>query len=172
MTFPELDVGARGESAVSPTTANNSTATMATANSRYPSIAPSASVHMSQSLQNQPTQINGVLTSNLAPGLGQGKIYEPRIYGFRVAERAKSGPRMKWLRMKPTDVSELDESMAYHATHAGGFEGGEADGDTEMGMESQQTAIGRRKKAPIRRRRQVSSNNPDLMNTNGMGEAG
>jgi len=127
---------------------------------------------MSQSLQNQPTQINGVLTSNLAPGLGQGKIYEPRIYGFRVAERAKSGPRMKWLRMKPTDVSELDESMAYHATHAGGFEGGEADGDTEMGMESQQTAIGRRKKAPIRRRRQVSSNNPDLMNTNGMGEAG
>lgn len=28
------------------------------------------------------------------------KIYIPRIYGFKVSERARSGPRMQWLRLK------------------------------------------------------------------------
>lgn len=28
------------------------------------------------------------------------KIYIPRIYGFKVSERARSGPRMQWLRMR------------------------------------------------------------------------
>ncbi|KAF8655242.1 hypothetical protein AX16_003146 [Volvariella volvacea WC 439] len=37
-----------------------------------------------------------------------GAVYEPRIYGFRVSERAKSGPRMQWLRMRPESPSELD----------------------------------------------------------------
>lgn len=59
------------------------------------------------------TSINGVAPHNLAPGLGTGSIYEPRIYGFRVSERAKSGPRMKWLRMRPQDVTELDETRRY-----------------------------------------------------------
>jgi casein kinase II subunit beta len=59
------------------------------------------------------TMINGVAPSNLAPGLGAGSIYEPRIYGFRVSERARSGPRMKWLRMRPADVTELDETRRY-----------------------------------------------------------
>jgi len=59
------------------------------------------------------TLINGVAPQNLAPGLGSGSIYEPRIYGFRVSERARSGPRMKWLRMRPTDVTELDETRRY-----------------------------------------------------------
>ncbi|KAI8936529.1 casein kinase 2 regulatory subunit [Plenodomus lindquistii] len=59
------------------------------------------------------TSINGVAPHNLAPGLGTGSIYEPRIYGFRVSERARSGPRMKWLRMRPTDVTELDETRRY-----------------------------------------------------------
>ncbi|KAH0013114.1 hypothetical protein KCU72_g14626, partial [Aureobasidium melanogenum] len=45
----------------------------------------------------------------MAPGLGKSNIYEPRIYGFRVSEFAKSGPRMKWLREKPVDLNELDE---------------------------------------------------------------
>jgi|SRR5690242_1001042 len=57
--------------------------------------------------------INGVAPNNLAPGLGVGSIYEPRIYGFRVSERARSGPRMKWLRMRPADVTELDETRRY-----------------------------------------------------------
>ncbi|KAF2746437.1 hypothetical protein M011DRAFT_445227 [Sporormia fimetaria CBS 119925] len=57
--------------------------------------------------------INGVAPHNLAPGLGQGNIYEPRIYGFRVSERAKSGPRMRWLRSRPNDVGELDETRRF-----------------------------------------------------------
>lgn len=32
----------------------------------------------------------------------------PRIYGFKVSERAKSGPRMQWLRLRPESPSELD----------------------------------------------------------------
>ncbi|KAI6807284.1 Casein kinase II subunit [Hortaea werneckii] len=56
-----------------------------------------------------PDMINGVAPRNLAPGLGLGNIYEPRIYGFRVSEFAKTGPRMKWLRSRPADVNELDE---------------------------------------------------------------
>lgn len=28
------------------------------------------------------------------------KIYIPRIYGFKVSERARSGPRMQWLRLR------------------------------------------------------------------------
>lgn len=59
------------------------------------------------------TSINGVAPHNLAPGLGAGSIYEPRIYGFRVSERARSGPRMKWLRMRPADITELDETRRY-----------------------------------------------------------
>jgi len=38
-----------------------------------------------------------------------GKIYEPRIYGFKVSERARTGPRMKWLRERPVHYSELDD---------------------------------------------------------------
>ncbi|KAJ9107890.1 hypothetical protein QFC19_002633 [Naganishia cerealis] len=38
-----------------------------------------------------------------------GKVYEPRIYGFRVSERARSGPRMGWLRDRPVTYDELDK---------------------------------------------------------------
>lgn len=37
-----------------------------------------------------------------------GKVYVPRIYGFKVSERARSGPRMKWLRERPERHEELD----------------------------------------------------------------
>lgn len=37
-----------------------------------------------------------------------GRIYSPRIYGFRVSERARSGPRMQWLRLRPETLNELD----------------------------------------------------------------
>jgi len=57
--------------------------------------------------------LNGMYTCNIAPGLGPGKIYEPRIYGFRVSEVARSGPRMQWLRQKPTDIGELDEARIF-----------------------------------------------------------
>lgn len=38
-----------------------------------------------------------------------GAVYTPRIYGFRVSERAKSGPRMRWLRLRPQSHEELDQ---------------------------------------------------------------
>jgi casein kinase II subunit beta len=37
-----------------------------------------------------------------------GYVYTPRIYGFKVSERAKSGPRMQWLRLRPQSPSELE----------------------------------------------------------------
>ncbi|KAG5732372.1 putative casein kinase II subunit beta-2 [Termitomyces sp. T112] len=37
-----------------------------------------------------------------------GYVYVPRIYGFKVSERAKSGPRMHWLRLRPEVPSDLD----------------------------------------------------------------
>src|SRR5277367_2480372 len=57
--------------------------------------------------------INGMIAHNLAPGLGKGKVYEPRIYGFKVSERARNGPRMQWLRSRPEDITELDEAQRY-----------------------------------------------------------
>ncbi|TEY40884.1 hypothetical protein BOTCAL_0415g00040 [Botryotinia calthae] len=63
-------------------------------------------------------KINGMNASNLAPGLGKGKVYEPKIYGFKVSERARSGPRMGWLRKRPDEVRELDEATAYALEHA------------------------------------------------------
>lgn len=37
-----------------------------------------------------------------------GRVYVPKIYGFRVNDRAKNGPRMQWLRLRPESPSELD----------------------------------------------------------------
>ncbi|GAA5971994.1 hypothetical protein JCM11641_002446 [Rhodosporidiobolus odoratus] len=36
------------------------------------------------------------------------KVYVPKIYGFKVSERARSGPRMGWMRMRPRTEGELD----------------------------------------------------------------
>jgi casein kinase II subunit beta len=41
------------------------------------------------------------------------RVYVPKIYGFKVSERARSGPRMQWLRLKPKDDREL-ERVDYH----------------------------------------------------------
>ena len=142
MTFPNLDVAARADDRMVSTPERS----------------------LSGPLTPDQTQIHGMLASNLAPGLGQGKIYEPRIYGFKVSERARSGPRMKWLRMKPNDITELDESAIYHGTRPDGDEE-DADGDAEMANAGAQAAISRRRKAPIRRRRQAP---PNSANTNGI----
>lgn len=40
--------------------------------------------------------------------LPTGRVYIPKIFGFRVSERARSGPRMKWLRMRPETAGELE----------------------------------------------------------------
>ncbi|KAI1434047.1 casein kinase II regulatory subunit-domain-containing protein [Xylaria sp. CBS 124048] len=83
--------------------------------------------------------LNGMHRCNIAPSLGRPKIYEPRIYGFRVSEMARSGPRMQWLRDKPHDLSELDEARRFAA------ENPESDDDDEsMNMNGR----------PVRRLRQ------------------
>ncbi|RAL05711.1 casein kinase II subunit beta [Aspergillus ibericus CBS 121593] len=158
MTFPDLDIGPRLDSsfsALSPTRSSSLTSSSIN-NQVAPDVPP----------PNQPTEINGVRTINFSPGLGPGRIYESRIYGFRVSERSRSGPRMKWLRMKPLDIRELDELARYELLHGSA----DNDGDLEMGSASgsaQSAAIAKRKKAPMRRRRY----NPDQMSINGA-EAG
>jgi len=100
--------------------------------------------------------INGMYARNIAPGLGRGKIYEPRIYGFRVSEVARSGPRMQWLREKPDDVAVLDEARNFAEEH-----GAESDDDDEsMNMT---TSSGR----PAARRRIAAANNPTLRQRQG-----
>lgn len=58
------------------------------------------------------TPVGGQVFTNPNPHGGQkaalGKVYVPRIYGFKVSERAKSGPRMRWLRERPERAEELD----------------------------------------------------------------
>ncbi|KZF26347.1 hypothetical protein L228DRAFT_10470 [Xylona heveae TC161] len=157
MTFPELDVGRGGDSFLTATTGGTGSATNADRATR--SGASSSSANQLQ--HGQPTTINGVISSNLAPGLGQGKIYEPRIYGFKVSERARSGPRMKWLRMRPDDITELDEQRRFHEMQQqAAHDDGDDEAEVDVSMSSNQPgdnaadAIARRKKAPIRRRRQ------------------
>lgn len=114
--------------------------------------------------------VNGVAPHNMAPGLGPGNIYEPRIYGFRVNERAKSGPRMKWLRMKPADVTELDETKAYWDDREGDGDR-PADEDLNMVDVADGKAGDRRKKIAGRRRRANGAGNTGAspMDTNGGG---
>ncbi|RPB05426.1 hypothetical protein L873DRAFT_1825180 [Choiromyces venosus 120613-1] len=97
MTFPELDTSGNGRKEVlSGTNLNSAGGKKGVSQVGAPSI-------------------NGVLAANLAPGLGKGKQYEMRIYGFRVSERARSGPRMGWLRSRPEDISVLDETAKFGA---------------------------------------------------------
>lgn len=208
MTFPELDVGARAESltaAAGSTTAVGSTATqttnnaetksrgssnanMASATNSTASLVP-ASTSAGSDIAAQPATINGTTPANMAPGLGSGKIYEPRIYGFRVSERAKSGPRMKWLRSKPADVNELNEARIWHLTHGSGMSDDDDDEEEmeDAEMDGVEVARGggvaaRRKKAPVRRRRGGMGGNGQIiggagtetrgspMETNGVGD--
>ena len=192
MTFPELDIGNKGSEAVA-----------ALAQQQGLHITESGSVENRNSQNGHPRSIlpaavvNGVTTSNLAPGLGRGKIFEPRIYGFRVSERAKSGPRMKWLRSRPADVTELDEARRFFEENGAeeptildegeeedeeemdAVEDGDVEGDHIMPDQEQSRTlpVERRKKAPMRRRREPyavngigASGSP--MDTNGTGNGG
>ncbi|KAL5604353.1 hypothetical protein BROUX41_002325 [Berkeleyomyces rouxiae] len=81
LTFPEYDLTKRGDGVVAGVRAGGET----------------------------PSVTNGFYTKNIGPGLGSSHIYEPRIYGFRVSEYSRTGPRMRWLRERPADMHELDE---------------------------------------------------------------
>ncbi|KAK8156221.1 casein kinase II regulatory subunit-domain-containing protein [Phyllosticta citrichinensis] len=200
MTFPELDIGTP-RSLTNPSAAAAAAATAAAAargedhsiqdsssqTSTSKSRASSSST-TTPSLPPQPALINGVTPANLAPGLGDGNIYEPRIYGFRVNERSRTGPRMRWLRSRPADVNELDEARIFHEQRriADEAEGQEEEGEDstmmDAGMEGGGAAVGvpiPRKKAVARRRRAATANGTAVvggrgspMNTNGVGEGG
>lgn len=126
MTFPELDVGVQRppQPQLDPSISASSPLSGSTAVAQSNSLDKASRGSLSSSVTSQqpavppppldktpkqPDQINGVAPKNLAPGLGPGNIYEPRIYGFRVSEISKTGPRMKWLRSRPTDINDLDE---------------------------------------------------------------
>lgn len=109
--------------------------------------------------------VNGMYARNIAPGLGAGKIYEPKIYGFRVAEIAKSGPRMQWLRSKPDDITELDEAKRYAQ------QPGESDDDDDESM-TQHSRGGARRRPPGNARlrtaqRQAQNGSPMSLEANG-----
>jgi len=192
MTFPDYDISAKGDplnlssthsayATPSPsTTAGVSTADLSTAkHSRSSSltstpvtaVAPISSLSPQDPseppLPPQPTHVNGVATSNLAPGLGSGKLHEPRIYGFRVSERSKTGPRMKWLRMRPADMNELDESRRWHELYCGNEDDIQIGGGGENGGAQVEVPTGRRKKAARSRKRGVGVGNGEGMNGGG-----
>lgn len=187
MTFPEFDVSAKSDhtnlAATNPVFGRSDAAPTEHTKSRSSSLTstpvPTGGSALQQQQQqqqelflpppNQPSIINGMSPSNLAPGLGLGKMHESRIYGFRVSERSRTGPRMKWLRMRPLDINELDECSRWHETYGGeaeeGNEGdGEDDGDVTPAPPSGEVNGGaaagyepshltRRKMAPVRSRR-------------------
>lgn len=103
----------------------------------------------------QPAVVNGITTTNIAPGLGTGRIHEPRIYGFRVSEQSATGPRMKWLRMRPRDMNELDERGIRVELYGDPDEDGVTEGANgePPDPQLQDPAVARRKKASVRSRR-------------------
>ncbi|KAL9081732.1 MAG: hypothetical protein Q9159_007089 [Coniocarpon cinnabarinum] len=193
MTFPELQVGGVLRPVLSPSP-SGVTDDATSLESRTTHLSPTSTQSPSAQRRGyaqrpditQPAEINGVATPNFAPGLGTGNIYEGRIYGFRINERARAGPRMKWLRMKPDDVRALDEVRRYELLQAQVEQGHEeqttlpddnlddnleedgaglthsfANGSQQQPSRQQaesNPAIGQRKKAPLRRRARRAEN--------------
>ncbi|TPX15450.1 uncharacterized protein E0L32_004430 [Thyridium curvatum] len=111
--------------------------------------------------------INGMYAKNIAPGLGRPKIYEPKIYGFRVSEMARSGPRMQWLRDKPEDINELDEARRFAEDHPDSE-------DEDENMNSNGRQAGRRRpagNARLRAQRQTQNGSPMNVEANGSVES-
>ncbi|KAK4690068.1 casein kinase II subunit beta, partial [Tremellales sp. Uapishka_1] len=78
-----------------------------------PTVPPTTERHYSPSPSPAvPLRVGGETFTNPNPHGGQkmalGRVYVPRIYGFKVSERARSGPRMKWLRERPERCEELE----------------------------------------------------------------
>lgn len=65
---------------------------------------------------------------------------------------------MKWLRMRPADMNELNESTRWHEVYGGDPEGevvgvGANGAVAATGVGYEQAQVARRKKAPVRTRR-------------------
>jgi len=77
----------------------------------YRELAP-APFYKPQTGPTAPTSPQETNFTNPNPHGGQkraaGKVYTPKIYGFRVSDHAKNGPRMQWMRMRPLLPDELD----------------------------------------------------------------
>jgi casein kinase II subunit beta len=200
MTFPDLEIGLprtaiETSASLSAIVGNGTEASLTPSLSlsgSTSSILPSPSAATIKPLPPQPHSINGIIAVNLAPGLGMprtGQVHEPRVYGFRVSERSRSGPRMQWLRMKPADLNELDEVKLFHERHLAASEEprdgsiveeaeeteeevpNEAQRDHEMVDVDQQSR--KKAKAVSKRRRTVNgggSGSP--MDTNGLANVG
>lgn len=89
---------------------------LAPVQTRRPSITerddahPQSPMDVSPAASDSPTEPRPhILTySKLGRKTLQPGIYTPRIYGFRVSPFAQSGPRMTWIRMRPTTLEELE----------------------------------------------------------------
>ncbi|KAJ8097979.1 casein kinase II regulatory subunit-domain-containing protein [Lipomyces tetrasporus] len=53
------------------------------------------------------TTTSTAVTTTTESDIDKWDIYDMHLFGFKVSERSKSGPRMRWLRERPRDVSEL-----------------------------------------------------------------
>ncbi len=143
LTFPEYDLSKSGAETISSLSRSGNGSNLAV---------------------DEGAMINGVFARNVAPGLGRGRIYEPKIYGFRVSEMARSGPRMRWLRDKPESIGELDE--ARHFAEQGGYSDDEDESMTLNG----QAAVRRRPAGNARLRqqqREQQNGSPMAMEANG-----
>lgn len=160
MIFPELEIGMPR-----PSTAGDLSATSRSSNSTL--MTPTST----KALPPQPLIINGIAIANLAPGLGDGSIYEPKIYGFRVSERAKSGPRMKWLREKPEDVNELDEATLYEQQRTGGRVD-EIEVEAEADIKTVVAASSRKPGRKIAASKRRGANGGGPMDMDGVGNGG
>ncbi|KAJ5683229.1 Casein kinase II subunit beta-1 [Penicillium macrosclerotiorum] len=170
MTFPDLSIGPRLDTSLSSMSRSQTQLANRSPPPQVPNEPPTP--------EEQPLEINGVHATNLCPGLGRGRIYDPKIYGFKVSEVSRVGPRMKWLRMRPRNLYDLDETlnhdqmMAYRdrlREHEAREREADKDGDADMtAQRSQEAAIANRKKAPMRRRRRVDEPAPsDQMSVQG-----
>ncbi|CCM03172.1 uncharacterized protein FIBRA_05294 [Fibroporia radiculosa] len=72
---------------------------------------PSSSSVSPRSSGGSPSHTSPFINPNPYGGQKQaeGRIYVPKIYGFKVSERAKSGPRMQWMRLRPWSAEELED---------------------------------------------------------------
>lgn len=125
LTFPEYDLTKRGAELLS---------------------------NSSMRVPNNEPIINGMYAKNIAPSLGRANIYEPKIYGFRVSERARSGPRMQWLRERPEHTSELDEARIFHEQNQ------DSDEDESTVGLNRRTGVRRRPPGNVRLRGQQRQN--------------
>lgn len=107
-TFPHLFFQSYRELAPAPFWKPTSGHTSSPTSSRSPSPEP----EVPEGAEGQVKRPKAPAFVNPNPHGGQkrpaGRVYQPKIYGFRVSEQAKNGPRMIWMRLRPQDPDELD----------------------------------------------------------------